>query len=90
MLNKLKDKLSSIRDASQAAAAEVLRHKVSPEIQAYRYGICQSCEKLYKPTDTCKACGCFMKVKTWMPGQKCPLNKWLAVEINQSETNNNQ
>jgi hypothetical protein len=81
MLNKLKEKLSNIRDASQAAAAEALRHRVSPEIQAYRYGICQSCEKLYKPTDTCKACGCFMKVKTWMPNQKCPLDKWSTVQI---------
>ena len=50
--------------------------KVSEGVQQARYDICQGCEKLYKPTDTCKMCGCFMKVKTWLPAQECPLQKW--------------
>lgn len=76
MLNKLKERMEQVRDLAQEAAAGVLIHKVSEEVQTYRYNICQSCEKLYKPTDTCKVCGCFMKVKTWMPNQECPLKKW--------------
>ena len=76
MLNKLKEKMEQVRDAAENAAANMLPYKVSVEIQEYRYGICQGCEKLYKPTDTCKACGCFMKVKTWIPNQECPLKKW--------------
>ena len=76
MINKLKEKMEQLRDAAENAAASVLIKKVSVEVQEYRYGICQGCEKLYKPTDTCKACGCFMKVKSWMPHQECPLKKW--------------
>jgi len=79
MLNKLKQKMEQVRDSAQAAGAKLIIDKVDPEVQAYRYGICSSCEKLYKPTDTCKVCGCFMKVKTWMPKQSCPINKWPPV-----------
>ena len=76
IINKLKERMEQVRDAAENMATGVLRKKVSIEVQEYRYNTCQSCEKLYKPTDNCKACGCFMKVKTWMPDQACPLNKW--------------
>lgn len=76
MLEKLKQRMEQVRDAAEDAASKMLIDKVSPETQQYRYDICKSCEKLYKPTDTCKVCGCFMKVKTWMPHQSCPLGKW--------------
>lgn len=81
MLDKLKQKFEKIRDASQAAAASIIKEKVSAEIQQYRYDICRSCDKLYKPTDNCKVCGCLMKIKTWMPAQACPIGKWGTVEI---------
>jgi rRNA maturation endonuclease Nob1 len=80
MLEKLKQKLEQVRDSSQAAGAKLLKNKVSEEIQQYRYSICQSCDKLYKPTDNCKVCGCFMKVKTWMPYQSCPIGKWTSLD----------
>lgn len=76
LINKLKERMEHVRDVAENAAASMLPSKVSVEVQEYRYGICQGCEKLYKPTDTCKMCGCFMKVKTWMPNQECPLKKW--------------
>jgi hypothetical protein len=76
MLNKLKEKMEQLRDTAEKAAASVIVAKVSAEVQEYRYNICQGCEKLYKPTNTCKMCGCFMAVKTWMPNQECPLKKW--------------
>ena len=76
MLNKLKEKMEQLRDAAENAATSVLVSKVSTEVQEYRFNICQGCDRLYKPTDTCKACGCFMKVKTWLPNQECPLKKW--------------
>lgn len=53
-----------------------LAEKVSPEVRESRYNICLSCEKLYAPTKTCRLCGCFMNIKTWMPNQNCPVNKW--------------
>jgi hypothetical protein len=76
MLEKLKQKMEKLRDAGEEAAVNLLTEKVSPEIQQHRYNTCLNCEKLYKPTNTCKACGCFMKVKTWIPVVNCPLNKW--------------
>lgn len=76
MLNKLKERLEHVRDAAENAAASILTKKVNIEVQQHRYSICQECPKLYKPTDTCKVCGCFMKVKTWIPNQECPLKKW--------------
>lgn len=76
LANKLKERMEYVRDVAENAAASMLPIKVSVEVQEYRYGICQGCEKLYKPTDTCKMCGCFMKVKTWLPNQECPLKKW--------------
>jgi hypothetical protein len=80
MLEKLKQRMEHVRDAAENAASKMLVDKVSEETQEYRYGICKSCEKLYKPTDTCKVCGCFMKVKTWMPNQSCPIGKWPKAE----------
>lgn len=76
MLDKLKEKMESLRNTTEDAAVEMLTNKVSPEVQFMRFNTCLSCEKLYKPTDTCKACGCFMRIKTWMPNVSCPLNKW--------------
>lgn len=79
MLQKLKQRLENVRDTTQNLAVDLITDKVTDDIQRYRYGICQECPKLYKPTDTCKACGCFMKIKTWMPKQSCPLKKWNKV-----------
>lgn len=41
-----------------------------------RLDICKQCPRLFKPTMTCKECGCFMKVKTHLINATCPLNKW--------------
>jgi len=76
IINKLKQKMEQIRDATEHAVASALPNKVSTEVQEYRYGICKGCDKLYRPTDTCKMCGCFMQVKTWIPNESCPLKKW--------------
>ena len=41
-----------------------------------RARICGACEHLFKPTWTCKKCGCFMKIKVRMELQDCPIGKW--------------
>ena len=41
--------------------------------------ICNECPRLFKPTYTCKECGCFMKIKTHIKSQRCPLGKWEAI-----------
>lgn len=76
MLNKLKEKMETLRNNTEDAAVAMLTNKVSPKVQEMRFSTCLSCEKLYKPTDTCKVCGCFMRVKTWIPNVSCPINKW--------------
>lgn len=48
-----------------------------PEIiSTDRMNICRSCEFLFKPTNSCKKCGCFMNVKTKMIHATCPIGKW--------------
>ena len=37
---------------------------------------CQKCEFLFKPTGSCKKCGCFMQVKTKISTASCPIGKW--------------
>lgn len=46
------------------------------QIRDGRYEICLGCERLFKPTRTCKECGCFMSAKTWLKLAECPLDKW--------------
>ena len=41
---------------------------------------CLKCEHLFKPTKSCKKCGCFMRVKTKFKTAKCPIGKWGRVE----------
>lgn len=49
---------------------------VTDEIREGRYKTCLGCERLFKPTRTCKECGCFMSLKTWLKHAECPLGKW--------------
>jgi len=45
-----------------------------------RFAICQDCDFLFKPTATCKKCGCFMKVKVKLRGSECPIGLWSKME----------
>ena len=40
-----------------------------------RWDLCKGCEFLL-PTNNCKKCGCFMKVKTRVAKAECPIGKW--------------
>ena len=72
MLDALKKKLA-------AKAEQVVDYVKLPEQERNeRYSMCQSCEHLIM--DFCKLCGCYMPVKTYMPGQSCPIKKWDKVE----------
>jgi len=46
------------------------------ELAAYRLEICKGCEWFRPKTQTCKKCGCFMKLKTQLEKAKCPIDKW--------------
>lgn len=85
MLDKLKSKLVKLREDTEILAKDAfLKNKVSDEIQKQRYDICVSCPHLNMDSNRCKICGCFMGVKTYMPNEQCPINKWGPVknEIN--------
>ena len=41
-----------------------------------RMNTCKECEHLYKLTNTCNKCGCFMTIKTKLQSSKCPIGKW--------------
>ena len=41
-----------------------------------RWAECEACEHLIKATNSCKKCGCFMKVKTKVATASCPIGKW--------------
>lgn len=48
----------------------------SEELREYRFQICQTCEFFRKTNQTCKKCGCFMKLKTTLGQASCPVGKW--------------
>lgn len=77
-LDKLKERTSQVHAALEDA---ITGERVSNEVREERMNICLSCEHLFRPTMNCKKCGCFTKVKTWLPSQHCPVGKWLAVEL---------
>lgn len=51
-----------------------------------RLDICKGCDRLFKPTRTCKECGCFMTAKTWLRLASCPLGKWGQEEAESKNT----
>jgi hypothetical protein len=46
------------------------------ELAAYRLEICKTCPFYRKLSNTCRKCGCFMKLKTTLKNAKCPEGKW--------------
>jgi len=46
------------------------------ELAIYRLEICKQCEFFRQKSQTCKKCGCFMKLKTSLEHARCPIGKW--------------
>lgn len=49
---------------------------VPNEVYKDRIEICRSCIYYFKPTGTCKDCGCFMKIKARLAPMGCGQGKW--------------
>ena len=49
---------------------------VPNEIYEDRLAICKECVYYFKPTGTCKDCGCFMKIKARLAPIACTQKKW--------------
>lgn len=51
---------------------------VAPEVKGRRLKICSTCPQ--KTTlNRCRACGCFLGLKTSLKTEKCPIGKWEQV-----------
>ena len=88
LAHKLRDRIQEKRTKLYADISERMESsgfKVSQAVQEERYNICLSCPKFYMPTRSCKVCGCFMQIKTWMANQECPIGKWGVVNNEKSE-----
>ena len=72
-MKQLAEEANKTIENAYAATQEIL---VPDHIAEERLNICLSCEKLYKPTKSCKLCGCFMVAKTKLAKQACPVKKW--------------
>jgi len=77
MLEKLKNKIEAAQKKAEKLKSAI---QVDEETRNKRLSICQSCEHLFKPTNTCKKCGCFMVAKTWIGPVSCPIGKWSSVD----------
>ena len=53
-----------------------MKYFTSNEIRKERLNICRQCDDYFKPTGTCKDCGCFMKIKARLAPMGCSQGKW--------------
>ena len=56
------------------------KYFVKNEIRKERLNLCKGCEHYFKPTGTCKKCGCFMRIKTTLAYTECPIGLWQKTE----------
>ena len=54
----------------------MIKYFVPDNIYQDRISICRNCIFYFKPTGTCKDCGCFMKIKARIAPMECGQKKW--------------
>jgi hypothetical protein len=54
----------------------MIKYFVPDNIYQDRISICKDCIFYFKPTGTCKDCGCFMKIKARLAPMECSQKKW--------------
>ena len=74
VVRKTQDAARALEQESEAAFHQMI--KVPASVRDQRMDICRGCEHLNPNLNRCNLCGCFMELKTWLPGQKCPVDKW--------------
>jgi hypothetical protein len=67
------------KNFTKAAATHVATgmKEVSPEVKQARLDVCAGCEFYKSDTKQCKACGCFLPIKTKWLANSCPKGKWV-------------
>ena len=54
----------------------MIKYFVPDNVYQDRLSICKDCIFYFKPTGTCKDCGCFMKIKARLAPMECGQKKW--------------
>jgi hypothetical protein len=57
------------------------KNYTTSEVRDERYSMCLECPELISITRTCKKCGCFMSLKTWIKNASCPIGKWQETDL---------
>lgn len=74
---KLRARINIVKEEAEQQTKNLIELvKVEEYVRTDRLNICLSCEHLFKPTENCKKCGCFVQAKTWLKQSKCPIKKW--------------
>ncbi len=71
-----------VRGAGKLVKAGLGVGRAADDVIAERRRICQGCEKFTRTAvfGRCGECGCFVRAKTTLAGESCPIGKWGAVE----------
>lgn len=80
-MNKLKSGAKSLFTIAMNAAKGI-DQSVPEEVAKSRLDTCNGCDKLLS-TGNCSVCFCYVKFKTKVRQEKCPLGKWDSWEPEQ-------
>jgi hypothetical protein len=50
--------------------------KLNEEEKNKRFDICKNCNWFDPKTEKCFQCGCYLKIKTYLKAESCPIGKW--------------
>jgi uncharacterized paraquat-inducible protein A len=75
---KLAQIVSNFATAIKDEAIATIHRDPLPNIEEIerRMSICQECEFFLPKQKRCMKCGCFLRWKTALRSQKCPIEKW--------------
>jgi len=65
---------SLVRNVRSVAAGNPL--EVSTDEKNTRFEICKGCEFFSIQDERCFKCGCYLKFKTYLKAERCPIGKW--------------
>ena len=68
--------MPEMQDGSQNNSPVTRQNQQVADVYEDRIAICKSCVFYFKPTGTCKDCGCFMKIKARLAPMGCGQKKW--------------
>lgn len=76
------DQIKNLTQSAKDVAHDVISGKqilVPDEIRNERLNICAGCDK--NDGGRCRACGCFLEMKTKFATSYCPIMKWTSVQL---------